>query len=251
MKIIRTRAEWQNAASQLSGKTVGLVPTMGALHDGHLSLVKRSLAENDFTVVSIFLNPTQFNNAADLQTYPVGFDADCALLEKIGTDYLFAPTYAEMYPDAYRYHVIETELSKEMCGAKRPGHFEGVLTVVLKLLNIFQPTHAYFGEKDYQQYLLIKGMAEAFFLKTEIVPCPLIREASGLAMSSRNRRLSAEGLAKAPLFYQTLSSGKAPEEIQSELEANGFVVDYIEERDDRLFGAVFLEDVRLIDNVER
>lgn len=256
MKILRTRSEWEAeclCAKRLQGGTaaIGLVPTMGALHEGHLSLVSRSKAENEVTVVSIFVNPTQFNNQADLDTYPVSFERDRALLEGAGVDYLFAPEHAEMYPDGYRYRVLETEESRALCGASRPGHFEGVLTVVLKLLSIFAPARAYFGEKDYQQYSLIKGMADAFFLKTEIVPCPLVREPSGLAMSSRNRRLSPEGLKTAPLFHRALASGASAAETRRQLEAGGFAVDYIEERSARLFGAVFLEGVRLIDNVKR
>ena len=256
MKILRTRSEWEaertRAESLRDGSvSIGLVPTMGALHEGHLSLVRRCKAENTVTVVSIFVNPTQFNNKADLDTYPVSFERDCALLEAAGVDYLFAPDYAEMYPDGYRYRIGETEESRALCGASRPGHFEGVLTVVLKLLSLFAPDRAYFGEKDYQQYSLIKGMADAFFLKAEIVPCPLVRESSGLAMSSRNRRLSPEGLKIAPLFYRALASERNAAETRRQLEADGFSVDYIEERSGRLFGAVFLEGVRLIDNVKR
>ena len=251
MKTIRTIKEWETEKRNLQGKTIGLVPTMGALHNGHLSLVKKSLAENDCTVVSIFLNPTQFNNKSDLEKYPKVLGDDCTLLSQAGADYLFLPDYGTMYPDDYRYRLGETTLSKTLCGATRPGHFDGVLTVVLKLLNIFMPSRAYFGEKDYQQYLLIRGMAEAFFLETEIVPCPLVREETGLALSSRNRRLSPEALRKAPLFYRALSSGMRTGEIRAQLERDGFSVDYVEERDDRIFGAVFLEDVRLIDNVER
>lgn len=256
MIILRTRSEWdavRTRAEALCGRTasIGLIPTMGALHEGHLSLVHRSMAENAVTIVSIFVNPTQFNNKADLETYPSSFERDRALLEGAGVDYLFAPDYAEMYPDGYRYRLCETEESRALCGASRPGHFEGVLTIVLKLLSIFAPDRAYFGEKDYQQYSLIRGMAAAFFLRTEIVPCPLVREKSGLAMSSRNRRLSPEGLAIAPLFHRVLASGASVIETRRRLEAAGFAVDYIEDRSDRLFGAVFLEGVRLIDNVKR
>ncbi len=251
MKIIRTRKEW-NAESALRGqKTTGLVPTMGALHEGHLSLVNKSKADNERTIVSIYLNPTQFNNPGDLETYPRTFEQDCALLEKAGADYLFAPDYTEMYPDGFTYFLSETTVSKNLCGGARLGHFEGVLTVVLKLLNAIKPNRAYFGEKDYQQYLLVKGMAEAFFLPVEIVPCPLIREESGLALSSRNRRLSPDALGKAPSFYRALSSGKSAGEIRVLLEEEGLKVDYVEERYGRLFGAVYLEDVRLIDNVKR
>jgi pantoate--beta-alanine ligase len=235
----------------MGSATVGLVPTMGALHAGHLSLIRKCRSENSITVASIFVNPTQFNNKQDLSAYPRTFEDDCRLLEQEGTDILFSPDYTDMYPDDFRYQIRETELSTRLCGATRPGHFDGVLTVVMKLLTIIGPTRAYFGEKDYQQFLLIKGMAEAFFLPTQIMDCPLVREASGLALSSRNRLLSEADRRKAPKFYQALSSGKPLDEIQQLLESDGFTVDYVEEYDGRVFGAVFLEEVRLIDNVKR
>ncbi len=257
-RTIRAAATGYNAATGHNAATgdtavtgIGFVPTMGALHEGHLSLVRRCRAENALTVVSIFLNPTQFNNPSDLSGYPVSFAGDCALLEREGVSYLFAPDYREMYPDEYRYRLSENTLSAELCGASRPGHFEGVLTVVMKLFNIIRPQRAYFGEKDYQQYQLIRGMAEAFFMDTEVIPCPLVREESGLALSSRNRRLSPAGLLQAPTFYRSLSSGESLPAIRAQLEGAGFRVDYLEEREGRLFGAVFLEEVRLIDNVQR
>jgi pantoate--beta-alanine ligase len=253
MKIIHTIKEWQET-EKTSGRdtnmTLGLVPTMGALHEGHRSLVERSIRENDVTVVSIFVNPVQFNNKDDLAAYPETFEDDCRMLENTGADYVFAPCYGEMYPDDYRYRITETTVSKTLCGASRPGHFDGVLTVVMKLLQIFSPERAYFGEKDYQQYKLVSGMAAAFFLHTRIIPCPIVRDQSGLACSSRNRRLSPEGIARAPLFHRILSSGSEVSEIQEQLEKNGFRVDYVTETDGRRYGAVYLEDVRLIDNVE-
>lgn len=254
MKIIHTAAEWYKA-EKLSGRNknnteIGLVPTMGALHEGHRSLVERSVRENDVTVVSIFVNPVQFNSSDDLASYPKTFEDDCRLLETAGADYVFTPDYAELYPDGYRYRLTETTLSKTLCGASRPGHFDGVLTVVMKLLQVFRPERAYFGEKDYQQYELVAGMANAFFLRTQIIACPTVRERSGLACSSRNKRLSPEGLARAPLFHRALASGRSPTEIREQLEKDGFRVDYVTEADGRLYGAVYLEDVRLIDNVE-
>jgi len=251
MKIIKTKEAWDQECGTLTGRSIGMVPTMGALHAGHLSLIQRCRSENDITVASIYVNPTQFNNKKDLETYPRTLAEDCRLLEQDQTDYLFLPDYFQMYPDGYRYHVYETELSEILCGAKRPGHFEGVLTVVLKLLAIIGPQRAYFGEKDYQQYLLIQGMAKAFFLRTSIVPCPIVREESGLALSSRNRLLSAEGRLKASDFHRILSLGESVEVMERELKAQGFIVDYVEEHFNRVFGAVFLEEVRLIDNVKR
>ena len=249
MKIIRTPEEFKEVRKSLHAKKIGFVPTMGGLHNGHLSLIKRAISENDVSVVSVYLNPTQFNDKKDLETYPANFDDDCALLEKAGVDYLFAPTYPAMYPDDYKYMVTEKDFSKELCGAKRPGHFDGVLTVVMKLLNIVRPTKAYFGEKDYQQYRLLDGMVKAFFMDVELVPCPIVREANGLAISSRNRKLSKEGLEKAPRFHEILSSGKSEAEITKELEEAGFKVDYVNKKENRLYAAVFLEDVRLIDNI--
>ena len=249
MKIIKTVSEMKEIRKQNSDKKIGFVPTMGGLHNGHLSLVNKAKSENDITVVSVYLNPTQFNDKKDLETYPANFNDDCTLLEKAGVDYLFAPTYPVMYPDDFKYKVIETDFSKTLCGAKRPGHFDGVLTVVMKLFNIVRPNNAYFGEKDFQQYKLLKGMIEAFFLDINIIPCPIVREDNGLAISSRNRKLSEKGLALAPKFHEILSGKGSIEDKKEALEKAGFKVDYVEEFDGRLYGAVFLEDVRLIDNV--
>ncbi len=249
MKIINTPAEMKAVRKTLEGKTVGFVPTMGGLHNGHLSLVNKAKSENEITVVSVYLNETQFNDKNDLITYPANFDDDCALLEKEGVDYLFAPNYHGMYPDDYKYMVTEKDFSKLLCGAKRPGHFDGVLTVVMKLLNIVSPTKAYFGEKDFQQFKLLKGMTQAFFMDVELVPCPIVREENGLAISSRNRKLSAQGLAKAPEFHQILAEKGTTEEKAAKLEQAGFKVDYVTELDGRLYAAVFLEGVRLIDNL--
>jgi pantoate--beta-alanine ligase len=253
MKIIESIKEWGDLFRKYKseGHSVGLVPTMGALHDGHISLVKKSIKDNELTAVSIFVNPTQFNNPDDLASYPLTWDEDVARLEEVGADYLLFPKYEDMYRDGYRYKLIETDYSLDLCGASRPGHFDGVLTVVIKLINITKATRAYFGEKDWQQYRLIAGMAKAFFLDTEIVPCPVIREKSGLAMSSRNKLLSTQELVLAPLFYKSISSGKTTEDMQKELEDAGFRVDYIKIKENRVFGAVFLGKVRLIDNVSR
>ena len=249
MKIIKTVEEFKEIRKTFGDKSVGFVPTMGGLHKGHLSLMKRAIAENDISVASVYLNPTQFNDKKDLETYPANFADDCALLEKAGVDYLFAPTYPVMYPDDYAYMLTEKDFSKELCGAKRPGHFDGVLTVVMKFFNIVRPTRAYFGEKDFQQYKLLDGMVKAFFMDIELIPCPIVREDNGLAISSRNRKLSPAGLALAPKFHEILAGGGSEEEIAAKLEAAGFKVDYVTKKDDRLYAAVFLEDVRLIDNI--
>lgn len=251
MKVIKTVEEFKQIRKSLENKSVGFVPTMGGLHDGHLSLIQKAIKENDVSVVSVYLNPTQFNDKKDLETYPANFDDDCALLEKAGVDYLFAPTYPVMYPDDYKYMLTEKDFSKELCGAKRPGHFDGVLTVVMKLFNIVRPTNAYFGEKDYQQFKLLEGMVQAFFMDVKLVPCPIVREANGLAISSRNRKLSDKGIAMAPKFHEILAAGGSEEEIASNLEKAGFKVDYVTIKNNRLYAAVFLEEVRLIDNLER
>lgn len=251
MKVIKTVEEFKQIRKSLENKSVGFVPTMGGLHNGHLSLIQRAIKENDVSVVSVYLNPTQFNDKKDLETYPANFADDCALLENAGVDYLFAPTYPVMYPDDYKYMLTEKDFSKELCGAKRPGHFDGVLTVVMKLLNIVRPDNAYFGEKDYQQFKLLEGMVQAFFMDVKIVPCPIVREENGLAISSRNRKLSAAGLAMAPKFHEILASGGSEKEITSKLESAGFKVDYVTIKGTRLYAAVFLEEVRLIDNIER
>jgi len=223
---------------------------MGALHDGHLSLLGRARQECDLVVASVFVNPAQFNDKADLARYPRPVAEDIRKLESAGTDYLLLPSAEDIYPDGYRYRVSETADSGALCGAYRPGHFDGVLTVVLKLLNLVKADKAYFGEKDYQQYRLIKGMAAAFFLDTEIVACPTLREPDGLAMSSRNLLLEPAHRELAPALYKALRSKAAPSEIKRRLAALGFRPDYVEERWGRRFAAAKLGKVRLIDNVK-
>jgi pantoate--beta-alanine ligase len=245
-------AAWRRARSSLGGR-IGFVPTMGALHRGHASLIERSIAECDHTVLSIYVNPTQFNNPLDLAHYPRTLEADLATARELGVDSVLTPDYAALYPDDFRYRVEENELSSQLCGAHRPGHFTGVLTVVMKLLNLVRPTRAYFGEKDYQQFLLVRDMCQAFFLDVEIVPCATHREADGLAMSSRNALLDPAGRALAPTFARLLRGTEPDTAIARALEAAGFGVDYVESRDGRRFGAVVVRsggrEVRLIDNV--
>jgi pantoate--beta-alanine ligase len=234
----------------LKDKRVGFVPTMGNLHQGHLALCERSRQDNDVTVVSIFVNPTQFNQTQDFQSYPRTLDEDVEKLKTAGVDYVFAPNATEMYPDHYTVQVNETQLSHGLEGEHRPGHFTGMLTVVMKLLNIIQPTRAYFGEKDYQQFLLVKKMASALFMPVEVISHSTLRDADGLALSSRNSRLSENARLRAAAFPRLLQSQQSLEMIRSELTTLGFKVEYIEERWKRRLGAVILEGVRLIDNVE-
>jgi len=251
-RIVKTVKEWNElyASDNLSASQLGFVPTMGALHKGHASLLEKCVSDNHKSVVSIFVNPTQFNDSNDLKKYPKTFEKDFAMLEAYNVDYLFFPEYEELYADNFAYQVHENAFSKALCGAFRHGHFDGVLTVVLKLLNIIKPGRAYFGEKDYQQYKLIKGMAEAFFMKTEIIACPTVRDEDGLALSSRNLLLSPEEREFALNFPRLLKSSKSSDKIKSALEHLGFKVDYIEEHDGRRLGAVYAGKVRLIDNVK-
>lgn len=194
MTVIPTIREMKALVAQarVEGKTVGLVPTMGALHEGHASLIRRSVAENDITVVSVFVNPTQFNDKNDLNNYPRTLEADCALIESIGGTYVFAPSVEEVYPEpdtrAFSYPPIDTVME----GARRPGHFNGVCQIVSKLFLMVEPDRAYFGEKDFQQIAVIRAMMKDQGFDFELVPCPIVREASGLALSSRNTLLTAD-----------------------------------------------------------
>ncbi|GHB57840.1 pantoate--beta-alanine ligase [Persicitalea jodogahamensis] len=188
--------------------SLGLVPTMGALHDGHLELVKRSVHENALTVVSIFVNPLQFNNPDDLTKYPRTLDEDCAMLEAVGCDIVFAPSAEEMYANPPRLKLDFGDLERVMEGAFRPGHFNGVGIVVARLFNMVQPARAYFGQKDWQQVAVVRRLIEDLSFPIELVACPTVREADGLAMSSRNRRLSDHEREIAPLIHRTLQEAK-------------------------------------------
>lgn len=249
MQIIHDLHEWRECRQQLGAASVGFVPTMGALHAGHASLLQRSRQENQHTVLSIFVNPTQFDEAGDLQSYSRTLQKDAALAESLAVDYVFAPSAEAMYPDAFRYRVSENELATQMEGVARPGHFDGMLTVVLKLLNLVKPQRAYFGEKDYQQYLLVRDMAAALFLDCEIIPCTTVRELSGLAMSSRNTRLQAEQRDVAAQLYSVLQQAQSALQAETVLAGLGFAVEYVTDFQARRFAAVRLGDVRLIDNI--
>lgn len=251
--VITDLSQWAELRKKIrdSAASVGFVPTMGALHAGHQSLLERCRRENQISILSIYVNPTQFDNKNDLNRYPKTLERDRELAGLAGIDYILLPTYSQIYPDDYRYKVTEGDLSKKLCGAHRPGHFDGVLTVVMKLFNLVRPDRAYFGEKDFQQLDLIRGMVQAFFLGVEVVPCPTVREQDGLAMSSRNVNLPPEARALAPQFHRALRDARTSAEARARLESGGFEVDYIEDIERRRFGAVTLSGVRLIDNVER
>lgn len=258
-----------------SGKTIGFVPTMGALHQGHLELMRRAKQENDLLVVSIFVNPIQFNNTEDLEKYPRDLDKDIKLLEGVGCDMLFAPTAKEMYPEEvteeYNFGLLETVME----GESRPGHFNGVAVVVSKLFEITKPHKAYFGEKDFQQLAIIKKLVSMEQIPVEIVPCPIVREEGGLAMSSRNERLLPQERDAAPYIYQTLKFAKRSSEticpnplrqmvVNMFKAREEFELEYFELADDKelqpitswsaapgiiAFVVVKLGNVRLIDNI--
>ena len=247
-QITHTLKEWQTIRKAFKQNSIGFVPTMGNLHKGHESLLIRAKAENPITVLSIFVNPTQFDDPEDFKNYPQTLEKDLKIAKKLAVDFVLIPKKEDLYPDNYRYLVKETHFSHTLCGKSRPGHFEGVLTIVLKLLLLVKPTSVYFGEKDFQQLELVKGMVQAFFLDINVVPCPTIRDINGLALSSRNQRLSKEQYQLALEFPRLLHSTLTNQEILARLTQLGFVVDYIEEHQGRRLGAVRIGEVRLIDN---
>ncbi len=279
MKIIRTVKELKEAVSALKseGKSVGLVPTMGALHDGHISLVERARTVNDAVVVSVFVNPTQFNNPDDLRTYPRTEDADCHRLEKAGVDIAFIPSVEEMYPEPDTRVFDLGPVAAVMEGAMRPGHFNGVAQVVSRLFSMVNPDRAYFGEKDFQQIAVIRRMVELEKFPIEIVACPIKRESDGLALSSRNVRLSAHQREVAPNIHRVMeeslayrASGASLKDVKHRVidEINAYPemeVEYYEIVNaadmqpvaewsdcDEAVGCitVYLGDVRLIDNIK-
>lgn len=209
MEIIRIPKVMQETSKEhiLHSRSIGFVPTMGALHDGHLSLVRVAKQKNDITVVSIFINPLQFGPSEDYNRYPRDIEGDMEKLSRVGVDILFLPDDNSMYPEGFCTAVEVSGLSDRLCGAFRPGHFRGVATVVLKLFNIVNPTRAYFGQKDYQQTLVIKRLVQDLNMDIEIVVCPTIRESDGLAMSSRNQYLNEKERAAATVLFRALQRG--------------------------------------------
>lgn len=249
MRVWNTVEAWRERRAAIGLRSVGFVPTMGALHRGHASLVERCRAENEIAVASIFVNPTQFNDARDLERYPRPLESDLEMLGALGVDDVLAPTAADLYPRGYAFRIETGGIAELMEGARRPGFLQGVMTIVLKLLNLVRPRRAYFGEKDYQQMRTIMRMVEDFFIPTEIVPCATVRAPSGLAESSRNRLLSAAGAGKAACLYRALTTAASTAEAGAMIEAEGLTVEYVEEHWGRRFVAAYLEGVRLIDNV--
>jgi len=229
MKVFHKIVELQNElfAARKGGKGIGLVPTMGALHAGHASLVKRSVKENNVTVVSVFVNPTQFNDKNDLKNYPRDLEADCNLLESAGADYVFAPAVDEVYPVADNRQFSFPPVDTVMEGAHRPGHFNGVCQVVSRLFYIVRPTRAYFGEKDFQQIAVIKAMVKNLGIGVQIVDCSIVREEDGLALSSRNQLLSPEERKIAVNISKTLKKSLTFAANNSVEATQKFVVDTI------------------------
>lgn len=210
MVVVQKIQEMKEIVKRLKkeGKSIGFVPTMGYLHEGHLSLVRLSKQQNDITIMSIFVNPIQFGPNEDYDRYPRDFERDKSLAEKEGVDYIFYPSVEEMYPEDFKTVVSVKKITEIMCGKSRPGHFDGVATVVLKLFNIVNPDRAYFGQKDAQQLAVIKQMVKDLNLDVEIIPCPIVREQDGLAMSSRNVYLSEEERKSAAVLYRALNLAK-------------------------------------------
>ena len=276
MKIVNTVGELHSALAELKGETTGFVPTMGALHEGHLSLVARARKECAVCVVSVFVNPTQFNDKNDLKNYPRTPEADAAMLAEAGVDIVFMPGVEDIYPEPDMRVFDFGAVDKVMEGATRPGHFNGVAQVVSRLFDLVKPDKAYFGEKDFQQIAVIKAMVAQLGLKVEIVECPIVRAADGLALSSRNALLDAEHRAAAPRIYEVLSAAAArvgeltPAEteryVTAEIEKNSLLkVIYFHAVDaltmqrvgswgdaERVQGCVAVQagDIRLIDNIK-
>jgi pantoate--beta-alanine ligase len=227
MEVFSTIKTLREAVStaKASGKTIGFVPTMGALHEGHLSLIRTAKEHCDTVVVSIFVNPIQFNNPEDLRTYPRTLEADCEKLQTVGCDMVFAPSAEEMYPEPATETYNFGELESVMEGPQRPGHFAGVATVVHRLFNIVEPKKAFFGEKDFQQLAIIQSLVKQLSLPVEIVPCPIVRADDGLALSSRNMRLSAEARKIAPQIYATLKNSVEKSHTTSIDEVKKYVID--------------------------
>ena len=250
MQIFRHLDEWRRVRHKLpTHLSVGFVPTMGNLHLGHASLYAASRQDNECTIASIFINPTQFNQADDFTNYPRTLDDDLELLTQAHVDYCLLPDEQAIYPDHYHYQLQENHHSLLMEGKHRPGHFSGVLTVVMKLFHLVKPHRAYFGEKDYQQLQLIRNMTTAFFMDIDIIPCPIIRESSGLAFSSRNNRLDKDQRQLADQFARIFhQADQSNQDLLAELGHMGVNVEYLEEHEGRRFIAVNIGNVRLIDN---
>jgi pantoate--beta-alanine ligase len=277
MKVFYQKSELNASKNKILAKSAGLVPTMGALHEGHIMLVKRALEENELVLVSIFVNPTQFNDPDDLKNYPKTLKSDLQKLEKLeGNIWVYAPNASDLYLESITAKPFDFgALESTMEGANRKGHFEGVATIVQKLFEALEPTSAYFGEKDFQQLKIVSALVEKEKIPVKIIPCPIIRHSDGLAMSSRNRLLNPKHRAMAPLIYETLQKALALKEKHSPAQIESWIIDFFELHPEfeleyftiadaeslqktsvlngtknRAFIAVKLGNVRLIDNIK-
>lgn len=277
MQILKTIAEVRQWVQECrrAGEAIHFVPTMGYFHEGHLSLMRRAKADGGRVIVSLFVNPLQFGPQEDFERYPRDFERDRAMAESVGVDAMFVPEASEMYPPDFQTQVRVQRLSQPLCGRSRPGHFEGVATVVLKLFHIVTPDRAYFGEKDYQQLRIIQQLVRDLNLTVEIVPCPIVREPDGLAMSSRNVYLTPEERAAATVLYRSLQWAQEQvaqgmrdahvlrEQVQAQIAASPYArIDYVEivdaetlepleviDRPARIAVAAYFGKARLIDNM--
>ncbi|HCB69493.1 MAG TPA: pantoate--beta-alanine ligase [Persephonella sp.] len=277
--LVKDISEMKSIIRELKkeGRSIGFVPTMGYLHEGHISLIRASKKENDITVVSIFVNPLQFGKNEDLDRYPRDLERDMEICRREGVDYLFYPSYEDMYPEGFSTYVVVEGITEKLCGAFRPGHFKGVTTVVTKLFNIVKPDRAYFGKKDYQQFKVIQKMVRDLNMDVQVIGCPIVREKDGLAMSSRNKYLSENERKAALSISRSLFEAKRlfdqgvddvnrlKEEIKRIVLAHPEVreIQYVEivdpetleskekaEKGDIIAIAVFVGDTRLIDNIQ-
>jgi pantoate--beta-alanine ligase len=272
--LVKTIKGMRKISRELKG-TIGFVPTMGYFHEGHLSLVKESQKDNNYTIVSIYVNPSQFGPNEDFLTYPRDIERDISLLKELDVDYIFFPSDKEMYPEDYKTWVNVDKITQILCGKSRPAHFKGVTTIVAKLMNIVNPDKMYLGEKDFQQLKIINQMAKDLNFRTQVIGCPIIREKDGLAKSSRNKYLSPEARKNALCLYKSLQlaqerfkkgiidSRKIISEMTDVIKTNNGIIDYIEvvdsntlenlselEKGCRILLAVKIEKIRLIDNIE-
>ena len=271
MQVVHTVEEIKQKRIEFSQRKIGFVPTMGALHEGHLALVKKCKSESELSIVSIFVNPTQFNDNKDLEKYPNTIEADLKSLEQMDVDIVFIPKYEDLYQNEQKLDVNFTEIEQKMEGSKRPGHFDGVIRVLSIFFNLIKPNYAYFGEKDYQQVLVVQQLINQHFPTISLIKCPTIRERNGLAKSSRNKLLSESAFNRSGEIYSTLKWIKeniTAQSINSILDdgmrklSERFEVEYLELRNEnnleetsnslensRLFVAVQIESIRLIDNI--
>ena len=271
MQVVHTVEEIKQKRIEFSQRKIGFVPTMGALHEGHLALVKKCKSESELSIVSIFVNPTQFNDNKDLEKYPNTIEVDLKSLEQMDVDIVFIPNYEDLYQNEQKLNVNITEIEQKMEGSKRPGHFEGVIRVLSIFFNLIKPNYAYFGEKDYQQVLVVQQLINQHFPTISLIKCPTIREHNGLAKSSRNKLLSESAFNRSGEIYSTLKWIKeniTAQSINSILDdgmrklSERFEVEYLELRNEnnleetsnslensRLFVAVQIESIRLIDNI--